>query len=112
MFVLGISDSATFAMWAITLTVNGGMGIILYRVARCPTTSRFTSCSPRDELDQLEAFAREPGRTIDECHQWLQERVHDQPRGGRQLEAGLRRAGPAERFEPLGRAGAGDQGRR
>lgn len=27
-----------------------------------------------DELAELETFAREPGRTIDECHQWLQER--------------------------------------
>ena len=26
----------------------------------------------RVELDQLEAFAREPGRTVDECHEWLQ----------------------------------------
>jgi hypothetical protein len=26
----------------------------------------------RAELDDLEAFAREPGRTIDECHEWLQ----------------------------------------
>ena len=26
----------------------------------------------RAELDELEAFAREPGRTIDECHEWLQ----------------------------------------
>lgn len=25
----------------------------------------------RDELDQLEAFAREPGRTVDECWEWL-----------------------------------------
>jgi hypothetical protein len=25
----------------------------------------------RDELDQLESFAREPGRTIDECETWL-----------------------------------------
>lgn len=24
------------------------------------------------ELEELEAFAREPGRTVDECHQWLQ----------------------------------------
>ena len=28
----------------------------------------------RDELDELESFAREPGRTIDECKQWLDER--------------------------------------
>lgn len=28
----------------------------------------------RDELDQLEEFAREPGRTVDECHEWLQAR--------------------------------------
>jgi hypothetical protein len=28
----------------------------------------------RDELDQLEAFAREPGRTVDECTEWLQAR--------------------------------------
>jgi hypothetical protein len=26
----------------------------------------------RDELDRLEAYAREPGRTIDECVEWLQ----------------------------------------
>jgi hypothetical protein len=26
----------------------------------------------REELDKLEAFAREPGRTVDECHEWLQ----------------------------------------
>lgn len=25
----------------------------------------------RDELDQLEAFAREPGRTVDECWMWM-----------------------------------------
>jgi hypothetical protein len=25
----------------------------------------------RSELDQLEEFAREPGRTVDECHEWL-----------------------------------------
>lgn len=28
----------------------------------------------REELDELEAFAREPGRTVDECHQWMLER--------------------------------------
>lgn len=26
------------------------------------------------ELAELEAFAREPGRTVDECHQWMLER--------------------------------------
>lgn len=26
----------------------------------------------RQELDDLEAFTREPGRTVDECHEWLQ----------------------------------------
>lgn len=25
----------------------------------------------RAELDQLEEFAREPGRTVDKCHEWL-----------------------------------------
>lgn len=25
----------------------------------------------RDELDELETFAREPARTVDECHDWL-----------------------------------------
>jgi hypothetical protein len=28
----------------------------------------------RKELDELEAFAREPARTVDECHEWLQVR--------------------------------------
>lgn len=28
----------------------------------------------RSELDQLEEFAREPGRTVDACHEWLQAR--------------------------------------
>ena len=28
----------------------------------------------RSELDALEAFAREPGRTVDECFQWMLER--------------------------------------
>ena len=28
----------------------------------------------RDELTQLEDFAREPGRTVDECYQWMLER--------------------------------------
>lgn len=37
----------------------------------------------RDELDQLEAFAREPGRTIDECMTWLQAHgVTSEDRGG------------------------------
>ena len=26
----------------------------------------------RAELDALETFAREPGRTVDECHEWMQ----------------------------------------
>jgi hypothetical protein len=26
----------------------------------------------REELDELESFAREPARTIDQCHDWLQ----------------------------------------
>ena len=26
----------------------------------------------RDELDAFEAFAREPARTVDECHEWLE----------------------------------------
>lgn len=34
-----------------------------------------------DELAELEAFAREPGRTIDECHQWLLERGYTLSRG-------------------------------
>lgn len=28
----------------------------------------------RDELDQLELYAREPGRTVDEIHEWMQVR--------------------------------------
>lgn len=35
----------------------------------------------RSELDQLEAFAREPGRTIDECHEWLQAQGFTMSRG-------------------------------
>ena len=26
----------------------------------------------RAELDELEIYAREPGRTVDECHEWMQ----------------------------------------
>jgi hypothetical protein len=29
------------------------------------------------ELEELEGFAREPGRTIDECHAWLGQRGHE-----------------------------------
>jgi chromosome segregation ATPase len=60
MFVLGISDSATFAMWAITLTVNGGMGIILYRVAawqrrfdRQEDTHRTDQTNLRQKIDEM-----------------------------------------------------------
>ncbi len=28
-------------------------------------------------LEALEAFAREPGRTVDECHAWMRDRGHD-----------------------------------
>lgn len=35
----------------------------------------------REELDELETFAREPGRTIDECHEWLQARGFTLSRG-------------------------------
>lgn len=33
------------------------------------------------ELEQLEAFAREPGRTVDECWDWLTERSFNISRG-------------------------------
>lgn len=33
------------------------------------------------ELAELEGFAREPGRTIDECHEWLQARGFTLSRG-------------------------------
>lgn len=33
------------------------------------------------ELEQLEAFAREPGRTVDECWDWLTERSFNVSRG-------------------------------
>jgi hypothetical protein len=36
-----------------------------------PRAPDFFSQMSRAELDQLEAFAREPGRTIDACHEWL-----------------------------------------
>lgn len=35
----------------------------------------------RAELDELEAFAREPARTIDECLEWLQKRDYTLSRG-------------------------------
>ena len=33
------------------------------------------------EMEELETFAREPGRTTDECHQWLLERSFTLSRG-------------------------------
>jgi hypothetical protein len=36
-----------------------------------PRKPDFYSQMSRDELEKLEAFAREPGRTVDACHDWL-----------------------------------------
>lgn len=36
----------------------------------------------RGELDELESFAREPGRTVDEVHEWLQARGYTISRSG------------------------------
>jgi hypothetical protein len=43
----------------------------------------------REELDALEAFAREPGRTVDEVHEWLQAKGYTLARSsaGRWLSA-------------------------
>lgn len=52
-----------------------------------------------DELQELEAFAREPGRTVDEIHQWLLERGFTMGRSsaGRWMTA-FRKQLQAERF--------------
>ncbi|MCC6425120.1 MAG: hypothetical protein IT447_16725 [Phycisphaerales bacterium] len=51
------------------------------------------------ELEELEAFAREPGRTVDEVHQWLLERGFTMARSsaGRWM-TGFRKQIQAERF--------------
>jgi hypothetical protein len=36
-----------------------------------PRSPDFFTQLSRDELDALEAYAREPGRTVDGCHEWL-----------------------------------------